>query len=171
MNFAWQLMLKVLKRTTSDRQNGGNWSIRRRLAEIQKKNFKRKCVRIRNRLDEERIILDNLRWCQVQLQILKKTCAWVNKTKCRCRQRYIPGRNSSRALLILISVSAAVDSFSLTSSAVSLVTFKTSINDSSSTSEPSVDVSRYSRLSSSSFIFLLLVVTSSSSFVLSASSS
>jgi len=51
------------------------------------------------------------------------TCCWL-------------GRNSSRAMLILISVSAAMVSFSLTSAAVDLVTFSTSMTESSSTREP-----------------------------------
>ena len=46
------------------------------------------------------------------------------------------GRYSSRALLILISVSAAICSFWLTSSAVVLVTLSTLIRSSSSTREP-----------------------------------
>ena len=50
--------------------------------------------------------------------------------------RVATGRNSSRASFILASVSAATDSFSLTSDAVSLVIASTCIRDSSSTSEP-----------------------------------
>ena len=48
----------------------------------------------------------------------------------------IPGLNSSLASLILISVSAATVSFSLTSAAVTFEVDKTWISDSSSTSEP-----------------------------------
>ncbi len=48
----------------------------------------------------------------------------------------LPGLNSSLASLILISVSAATISFSVTSAAVSLVTANTDIRDSSSTREP-----------------------------------
>ena len=81
------------------------------------------------------------------------------------------GRYSSRAVLILISVSAAVCNFWLTSTAVTLVMFSTLIRSSSSTREPCVDVRRYSRLSSNSFIFLLLLVTSSINLILSLSSS
>lgn len=50
--------------------------------------------------------------------------------------RAATGRNSSRAVVILISVSAAVCNFWLTSWAVDLVMFKTLIKFSSSTREP-----------------------------------
>lgn len=50
--------------------------------------------------------------------------------------RVAAGRNSSWAVLILISVSAATCSFSLTSAAVSLVVRRTPMRDSSSTKEP-----------------------------------
>ena len=50
--------------------------------------------------------------------------------------RVATGLYSSRASLIFTSVSRATKSFSLTSSAVNFVVFNTSINDSSSTSEP-----------------------------------
>ena len=93
------------------------------------------------------------------------------QTERRERQNIQPGLNSSRAVLILISVSAAMTSFSLTSSAVVLVTLSTSIRDSSSTRDPWVEVRRNSRLSSSSFILRLLLVTSSRRLVRSASSS
>lgn len=56
--------------------------------------------------------------------------------KYRMEPRVATGRNSSRAKLILTSVSAATASFSLTSSAVSLVVFSTATRDSSSTNEP-----------------------------------
>ena len=56
--------------------------------------------------------------------------------KYRMEPREATGRNSSRAKLIFTSVSAATASFSLTSSAVSLVTFSTDTRDSSSTKEP-----------------------------------
>ena len=56
--------------------------------------------------------------------------------KYRIDPRVATGRNSSRARLILTSVSAATVSFSLTSSAVSFVVFNTATSDSSSTSEP-----------------------------------
>ena len=46
------------------------------------------------------------------------------------------GLYSSRAVFILISVSAAISNFSLTSSAVCLVILSTSISDSSSTNDP-----------------------------------
>ena len=51
-------------------------------------------------------------------------------------QHTIPGLNSSLAWLILISVSAATASLSLTSAAVAFVVLSTSIRDLSSTREP-----------------------------------
>lgn len=56
--------------------------------------------------------------------------------KYRMLPRVATGRNSSRAELILISVSAAVCSFWLTSWAVTLVMLSTLIRSSSSTKEP-----------------------------------
>ncbi len=50
--------------------------------------------------------------------------------------RVATGRNSSRAALILISVSAAMVNFSLTSFDVAFVSFNTWISDSSSTKDP-----------------------------------
>lgn len=82
-----------------------------------------------------------------------------------------PGLYSSRAALIWISVSAAIWSFCVTSSAVRFVFPSTVMRLSSSTREPCVLVSLKSKLSSSSFILRLLAVTSSSRSVRSFSSS
>ena len=85
--------------------------------------------------------------------------------------RVATDRYSSRAALIFISVSVAVESLVRTSSAVALVTRRTLISDSSSTKLPSVEVRRSKRLSSRSATFCLFSVTSSNKLVRSASNS
>uniref|UniRef100_A0A2M4D0S6 Putative secreted protein n=1 Tax=Anopheles darlingi TaxID=43151 RepID=A0A2M4D0S6_ANODA len=91
--------------------------------------------------------------------------------KYRIDPRAATARNSSRAIMIFFSVTSEILSFWFTSSAVVFVSCSTSISASSSTSEPSVDVSRQSRLPSSSFMLRWFFITLSNSCTRSASSS
>lgn len=85
--------------------------------------------------------------------------------------RVATGRNSSRAVLILCSISAETTSLWFTSWAVTLVSCSTLSRSSSSMSEPLVDVSRNSRLSSSCWMSRLFSMTDSNRLTRSASSS
>ena len=74
--------------------------------------------------------------CLSEVWYMVFTIAISDMRKYRILPRVATGLNSSRASLILISVSAAICSFWLTSRAVALVTCNTLIRSSSSTREP-----------------------------------
>ena len=77
-----------------------------------------------------------LRNCCKEVWYIMFTMLISTTKKYKMLPRVATGRNSSRASLILISVSLATNSFSLTSWAVSFVVFNTVTSDSSSTREP-----------------------------------
>lgn len=79
---------------------------------------------------------NNFRNCAREVWYMILTMLISVMRKYRMLPRVAAGRNSSWAMLILISVSAATWSFSLTSAAVCLVVRRTPMRDSSSTNEP-----------------------------------